>query len=133
MAKLACVIETARGARLPWFAHWRADRDRGASDGQVVESPATRRRQLLFAHPLPTDAALRPEQRLMIAILEDAVRTVLRGASAADRPARRMVAETRGWFAADDPDWPFSFINVCDALHLDAGSVRAWLAGAQNR
>ena len=66
----------------------------------------------------------------MIALLEDAARTVLRGAHPYDRPAMRLVAQTRDWFAADDPDWPFSFVNVCDALRLDASRLRRWLADA---
>src|SRR5437763_850270 len=38
---------------------------------------------------------------------------------------RSLAAEVDAWLAADDDDWPFSFVNVCHALRLDASSVRA--------
>ena len=36
-----------------------------------------------------------------------------------DRRARRLTDEVDAWIAVDDLDWPFSFVNVCQALHLD--------------
>ncbi len=32
------------------------------------------------------------------------------------------------WFASDDRLWPFSFLNICDVLDLDAHWLRARLA-----
>ncbi len=63
--------------------------------------------------------ALQPEKRLMLAVMEDAVVSVLRGL-----PSAR---ETRTWFETDDPSWPYSFANLCDALGLDRHAVRAAL------
>jgi len=28
------------------------------------------------------------------------------------------------WFTRDDADWPCSFVNVCNALGIDAHAVR---------
>ena len=63
--------------------------------------------------------SLQPEKRLMVAVMEDAVLTVLRGVSAA--------SETSAWFEDDDFTWPYSFANLCDALALDRHAVRAAL------
>jgi hypothetical protein len=36
----------------------------------------------------------------------------------------RVVSEARAWVMSNDQSWPFSFINVCDALELDMACVR---------
>jgi len=61
----------------------------------------------------------------MLAVLDDAFLTLARHGGAADRRGRSLTAEVDAWLAADDDDWPFSFVNVCHALRLDASSVRA--------
>jgi hypothetical protein len=63
--------------------------------------------------------ALQPEKRLMLAVMEDAVLSVLRSL-----PSAR---DTQSWFEAEDPSWPYSFTNLCDALGLDRNAVRAAL------
>jgi hypothetical protein len=67
---------------------------------------------------------LRPEQRLMAAVLEDAINLRRRGPRAAGRGASRRYAEVRRWFASGDTRWPFSFVNVCQALNLEPSAVR---------
>ena len=71
---------------------------------------------------------LQPEQRLMAAVLEDALNLRRRGPRAAGRSARLRYAEVRRWFASNDLQWPCSFVNVCHALGLEPSAVRA---GAQ--
>ena len=66
-------------------------------------------------------AAMQPEHRLMLAVLEDAVGQVTRF------PVTRETQATWAWFASDDVTWPYSFANLCDALGLDAAAVRAAL------
>src|SRR5205823_6784470 len=56
-------------------------------------------------------AALPPEQRLMLAVLEAALLDLLRSAAIGTPRARRLLAEVDAWFAADGEDWPFSFVN----------------------
>ena len=70
-------------------------------------------------------ARVAPEQRLMLAVLDDAFLTLARHGGAADRRGRSLAAEVDAWLAADDDDWPFSFVNVCHALRLDPSCVRA--------
>ena len=55
----------------------------------------------------------------------DAVVTILKYASVERPRARRLFVEASEWIAADDRTWPFSFVNVCDALDLSASRVRS--------
>jgi hypothetical protein len=73
--------------------------------------------------------SLRPEQRLMCAVLEESLTEL-----AATRVAARSRLEGHphrdellAWFASPDRSWPFSFENICDAIDLDPGQVRAGL------
>jgi hypothetical protein len=68
-----------------------------------------------------------PEQRLMAAVLEDAMRELTRpGGGWYGARARRQI-EVQRWLESDDVAWPFSFVNVCEALDLDPGEVRSCL------
>jgi len=73
-------------------------------------------------------AALPPEKRLMLAVLEGALLDLQRSAVARTPRARRLADEVDTWFAADDEGWPCSFLNVCQALGLDASAVRTRVA-----
>ena len=73
-------------------------------------------------------AALPPEKQLMLAVLEGALLDLQRSAGARTSRARRLADEVDTWFAADDEDWPCSFLNVCQALGLDVSAVRARVA-----
>jgi hypothetical protein len=68
----------------------------------------------------------RPEHRLMLAVLEDAVHVYQIGGSGGAR-TRRLYAETEQWFASTDTSWPFSFVRICQVLGLDPDYVRAGL------
>jgi hypothetical protein len=68
------------------------------------------------------------EHRLMLAVLEDAVRIVVASRAGASRKSNRLVAETRQWLLGEDASWPFSFRNVCDVLGIDAQLLRARLS-----
>ena len=80
-------------------------------------------------------AALSPEKRLMLAVLERAWLDLQRSAGARTPPARRLADEVDAWIAADDEGWPCSFLNVCQALGLDVSAVRTrvarWRTGAR--
>ena len=67
-----------------------------------------------------------PEDRLMLAVLLDAV-ALLREHATGVRPHRpRLVSDTARWFASDD-GWPLSFANICLGLGLDAPTLRGGL------
>ena len=68
-----------------------------------------------------------PEDRLMIAVLLDAV-ALLREHATGLRPHRqRVVSDTARWFASDDDGWALSFANICLGLGLDAPTLRGGL------
>ena len=69
--------------------------------------------------------SLQPEKRLMLAVLEDAVGLYTR--------VPQIGPETEAWVQADDRTWPYSFVNLCDALGLDRTAVRVALRRQRER
>jgi hypothetical protein len=65
-----------------------------------------------------------PEDRLMLAVLLDAVALLREYAFGTHPHSRRTVMDTLGWFASDDDSWPLSFRNVCVGLGIDAELFR---------
>ena len=68
------------------------------------------------------------EKRLMRAVLKDALELLFKWDGTEDRRGGRLLAETQRWLGSDDTRWPFSFLNVCDALGLDPSCVQKGLA-----
>jgi hypothetical protein len=68
--------------------------------------------------------AARPERRLLLAVLNDALDTYRKHADLPGRRHRRLFAETEQWLFSDDVAWPFSFMNLCHALGIDADWLR---------
>lgn len=64
-----------------------------------------------------------PEQELMMAVLEDAVRCIEKYRFPVDGRGRRIFLEAQRWLLASEPHWPYSFECICAALDLDAGAV----------
>jgi len=78
-------------------------------------------------HGTPTHAdSSYGEAALMRAVLEDAIHCLQKSAG---RKAQRLAREAEQWLFTDDHRWPFSFINICGALGLDAEYVRSGLKG----
>jgi hypothetical protein len=73
-------------------------------------------------------------RRLMIALLEDAIRTFQRNLFAESEHGRRLFLEAETWLMDDHPDAALHFPDVCDALDLDADFLRTalqrWQANA---
>jgi hypothetical protein len=75
-------------------------------------------------HPLTMRSKWQmPEQRLMAAVLDDAI-DVYRHPARHRRRARR---EAETWLRSDDQSWLFSFARICETLGLDPHAVRASL------
>jgi hypothetical protein len=71
---------------------------------------------------------LRPEHRLMRAVLEKALGDLaLEGATEPPPLVGYRRPPVLDWFVSRDRSWPFSFENICDAIDLDPGRVRAVL------
>jgi hypothetical protein len=75
----------------------------------------------------PPASTERPEKRLMLAVLQDAVTTLLKHAGTERCGPRRRMREAEQWIAARNSDWPFSFENICGVLNLDAAALREGL------
>lgn len=78
-------------------------------------------------------ALQQPEKRLMLAVLEDAVMSVLQHAGDASPRSRRLVRDVEHWVARHDIMWPFSFENICAILDINAEALRAGLRQVQYR
>lgn len=59
---------------------------------------------------------IKPERRLMLAVLSDAI--VLFQSGAPRLADRREVEDAQRWILSNDRAWPFSFVNVCDTLGI---------------
>lgn len=88
-------------------------------------------RDLMHGNVLPVQfhepAANTPERRLVLAVLMDAVQTYWGKMGSSKRKARRLFEEADEYLFSDDKHWPFSFLNICDILEIDAYSVRSVL------
>jgi len=63
------------------------------------------------------------EQRLLLAVLEDAIVCFRKNAFARDRRGQRLFRETREWMMSQDRQ-AFSFEYVCDVLGIEPQAVR---------
>ena len=68
------------------------------------------------------------EQRLLLAILEDAIYTFQTCLFATKPSKRKLFQEAETWIYATHSEWIFSFENVCEILDLHSGCLRAGLA-----
>lgn len=63
----------------------------------------------------------------MRAVLEDAIHCFQKQFVRKGRRVVRLAREAEEWFAADDPCWPFSFVNICAVLGLEPEYIRLGL------
>jgi len=67
------------------------------------------------------------EKRLMLAILEDAVKCFQAPAEFAGGRRQDISRIAEEWILREDPEWPFSFDNVCEFLDIDPLYLRKGL------
>jgi hypothetical protein len=73
-----------------------------------------------------SSAALRTgERRLLLATLEDAIRTLL----GSRHPKQQR--EDLDWLMSDDRTDPFTYLRICDALGIDAEWLRSRVLAAR--
>jgi hypothetical protein len=82
--------------------------------------PKTKQAGFDFIDALPNDG----ERKLMLAVLIDAIRTLSQQFGAARGAHRHAWLQDQAWVSSEDHLTPFSFINICSALGLNAGYVR---------
>jgi hypothetical protein len=68
--------------------------------------------------------SLSSEQRLMLAVLADAINVVQEFGGASTLRKRNSFNEAWNWFFAKGASCPLSFDSVCDALGIDAKGLR---------
>lgn len=73
------------------------------------------------------DSAVRPIKRLMLAILEDALRCMHKNAHAKNGTHRRMFRDAERWLCSDNDNVIFSFTVVCETLGIDPEYLRSGL------
>ena len=61
---------------------------------------------------------LPPERRLALAVLEETLTDLVRFRFAPGRRAQRLFWQAHDWVTSDDREWPFSFVNLCEAFGL---------------
>lgn len=68
-----------------------------------------------------------PRNRLMLAVLEEALVTFQRGLDSKCAEHRKHFHEVDRWIRSSDTDWPFAFENICSCLRIDPDYIRAGL------
>jgi hypothetical protein len=73
------------------------------------------------------DSAIAPVKRLMMAVLEDALRCFQNNSDAKSGPRKRLFTDAEQWLCGEDGDGPFSFETVCETLGIEPGFLRGGL------
>ena len=76
-----------------------------------------------FQRKTPTQ----PENRLLLAVLEDAIHCFQDNVLAENAKSKKLFADAEQWVLKDGADWIFSFRNVCELLGIDPEYLRAGL------
>jgi hypothetical protein len=70
---------------------------------------------------------LEGEKRLILSVLEDAVKCYMKCIEAATSKGQRLFRDADEWINHQDKHWVFSFDNVCEMLDIDPDYMRAGL------
>ena len=67
------------------------------------------------------------EEKLMLAVLQDAVECFQKHVLAQYPWDKKLFQEAENWILAKNTDWSFSFENICETLQLHPGYLRQGL------
>ncbi len=73
------------------------------------------------------DPSGKRQRKLAAGVLKQATRDLRRFRGATSKAGRELYLDAYRWLTANEFSWPFSFLNVCDALRLAPETVRAEL------
>jgi hypothetical protein len=73
------------------------------------------------------DASVRPVKRLMLAVLEDAMRCYQTYVNSRNGAQRRLFVDAEAWLMDRRDDGPFAFETVCEALGIEPSCLREGL------
>jgi len=84
------------------------------------------------ADPVVTDqffkkGILGSEERLMLAVLQDAVECFQENVLSQQPWEKKLFQEAENWVLAKNTDWLFSFENICETLQLHPDYIRQGL------
>ncbi|HZO83513.1 MAG TPA: hypothetical protein VFB33_17610 [Candidatus Binataceae bacterium] len=80
-----------------------------------------------YAGVRANDLPIRPIKRLMLAVLEDAMRCYQTCGNSRSRARQRMFAEAEAWLLDGSADGPFAFETICQTLGIEPGCLRKGL------
>jgi len=70
-----------------------------------------------------------PERKLAVAVFSQAANDLRKFRHARRGAGYSLYADARNWITSNDRKWPYSFLNLCDVLHLAADAIRVELLG----
>ena len=70
---------------------------------------------------------LGPEERLMFAVLSDAVECFQKYLGAKGRRCQNLFNDAEAWIRNQDARWPYSFEHICDVLNINPDYLRIGL------
>lgn len=73
-----------------------------------------------------------PEEKLMFAVLTDAIECFQRYAGTTEENNRGLYDDAAAWIASRDTAWPYSFENICETLRLSPSHLRLGLTQWRN-
>jgi hypothetical protein len=74
------------------------------------------------------------ERKLLFAVLEDAIRTYLRHRDkGVEARNNEEFVEAAEWLSSDEEGGPFAFVNVCEALGIEADCLREGISNHTGR
>ncbi|HEY7217344.1 MAG TPA: hypothetical protein VH985_03055 [Candidatus Binatia bacterium] len=68
-----------------------------------------------------------PEERLMFAVLTDAIECFQKYFGASSRRCRALHADAEAWIASKESRWPYSFEHICQVLNISPSYLRLGL------
>ena len=68
-----------------------------------------------------------PEERLMLAVLSDAIECFQKYLDATGRRGRKLFGNAEAWIASRESSWPYSFEHICECLNINANYLRLGL------
>ena len=68
-----------------------------------------------------------PEERLMFAVLTDAIECFQKYFRCDNPRLRRLSIEAELWFGSRRSDWPYSFEHICEGIGINAEYLRVGL------
>jgi len=77
-----------------------------------------------FSTRLQRSAARTGEQRLIAAILEDAIAICCKPNPPKTSKGRTVLRESLRWVRSNDRKWLFSFLRICEMLDVDPSAIR---------